>query len=45
MLPKTSSVLETKSDYPSQGSHPSETDCCEYGQGQGVSAEDDTIIF
>lgn len=41
MLPKTSSGLEARSDYPCLALNPSETGCCEHGQGQGVSSQDD----
>jgi hypothetical protein len=42
MLPKTSSGLEARRYCPCLGLNPSETGCCEHGQGQGVSSEDDT---
>jgi len=41
MLPETSSGLEARSDYPYLALNPSETGCCEHGQGQAVSSEDD----
>jgi len=41
MLPETSSGLGARSDYPYLALNPSETGCCDHGQGQGVSSEDD----